>query len=159
MAEAKALMKIQSSDHKLKDTYPEARNKYFSAIKQAKSEHWEDILANEDTTSIFKEKSYTRDGQVQKFPDIASPSKGNSLKKIFDGKCHALRTTLFPIPPSARYHNWTDYQSREWTWPQLTENKLRRACSARIKGKKPGLDSITQKMITHAYRAISTHFM
>lgn len=150
MAKFKAVLKSQSSDPELKSTYCEIRNAYFSAIKQAKSKNWEDFLAKEDSTTIFKAMSYTKDVQVRKIPDIASPNNENSVEKTFDGKCHARRTSLFPTPPSAPDQNWTDYQSRGWTWPQLTENELRRACSARIKGKTPGPDSITQDIITHA---------
>lgn len=164
MAEAKRLLMRQIDNQELRHSYREARNTYFSAIKKAKHEHWVTFLEKEDTTSIFKAMSYTREFQVRKIPDIKvadgqTLEKTFRLGKTFQGKCRALRATLYPTPPHAPEQDWTDYQSRGWTWPELTKDELERACSANIKGKTPGPDTITQEIITHAYHAIPLYFM
>ncbi|EDN93481.1 hypothetical protein SS1G_09348 [Sclerotinia sclerotiorum 1980 UF-70] len=43
-------------------------------------------------------------------------------------------------------------------WPDLTESELLNACSAKIKGKTPGPDGITQDIIIQAYKAIPKAF-
>ncbi|EDO03846.1 hypothetical protein SS1G_06327 [Sclerotinia sclerotiorum 1980 UF-70] len=49
-------------------------------------------------------------------------------------------------------------QSKKWEWPDLTESELLNACSAKIKGKTPGPDGITQDIIIQAYKAIPKAF-
>ena len=50
--------------------YLQARNTYFSAIKQAKKDHWNQFLENEDPKSIFKALAYTKNRLVEKIPSI-----------------------------------------------------------------------------------------
>jgi hypothetical protein len=76
-----------------------------------------------------------------------------SLAETFNAKCQAFRTTLFPTPPSAPKPIWDGYREREWDWPLLSKIELANACSAKIKGKTPGPDSITQEIIKNAYKA------
>ena len=45
-----------------------------------------------------------------------------------------------------------------WNWPCLAKAELKSACSARIKGKTPGPDNITQEIICQAYKAVLTTF-
>jgi hypothetical protein len=71
----------------------------------------------------------------------------------------AFRNTLFPPPPSAPKPSWDNYRpSTEWDWPNLTRSELKNVCSAKIKGRTPGPDSITQEIVLQAYRAIPDVF-
>ena len=156
----KAMMQRQrgiSGDPDTKNLYLQARNTYFQAIKRAKWDYWNQFLENEDPKSIFKAMGYTSDKRVERTPPIqSSPTR---LEDTFQGKCSAFRDTLFPYPPSAPKPNWTNYQpSTSWDWPSLSRAELEDACSAKIKGKTPGPDSITQEIILHAYRAIPDIF-
>ncbi|EDN96572.1 hypothetical protein SS1G_01498 [Sclerotinia sclerotiorum 1980 UF-70] len=149
--------KIYPEDDMFKKIYQSARNHYFQAIKTAKKNHWNEFLEKEDTQSIFKAMSYTKDIQTERIPNIRSnPSK---LENSFEGKCSAFRSTLFPPPPFTPPPNWESYkQSKKWEWPDLTESELLNACSAKIKGKTPGPDGITQDIIIQAYKAIPKAF-
>ena len=137
--------------------YLKARNTYFTAVKSAKRDHWNEFLAKEDLKSIFKAMAYTKDRRVERIPLIASSP--NSLESSFQGKCNSFRSTLFPPPPSAPTPDWTNYRPLDgWQWPSLSRTELLNACSAKIKGKTPGPDQITQEIITHAYFTIPEVF-
>jgi hypothetical protein len=135
-----------------KADYLKAKNTYFLAIKRAKREHWNQFLIKEDSQSIYKAMSYTKDSQVSRIPTILGESD-------FKGKCKALKNTLFPTPPEATRPNWSKYRPSSWKWPSLTVVKLADACSAKVKGKTPGLDGITQEIILYAYQAIPEVFL
>ena len=74
--------------------YLQAKNTYFSAIKQAKKDHWNQFLEKEDPKSIFKALAYTKNRLVEKIPPISN-------KTDFYDKYKVFRETLFPTPPSA----------------------------------------------------------
>ena len=98
--------------------------------------------------------SYTKDNQNSLIPTINGQS-------TFKGKCKALRTALFPNPPSTSTTiRWKRYvASPKWEWPKLSTEELQDACSnTAIKGKTPGPDSITQEIIAKAYAAIPEVF-
>jgi ribonuclease HI len=140
-----------SQDPDSREEYLQSKNKYFQAIKQAKRTHWNNFLEKEDPQSIYKALAYTKDYQNQKLPSILG-------KDNFPDKCDILRQTLFPLPPNAPEPDWTDYRPAEWDWPNLTQAELQSACSAKIKGKTPGPDCITQEIILNAYNAIPDTF-
>ena len=131
--------------------YLQSKNAYFLAIKQAKRNHWNQFLEKEDPQSIFKAMSYTKDRLVERIPAIQGQSS-------FNGQCDAFRSTLFPPPPTAPEPSWVNYETGGWKWEPLTTSELNRACSAKIKGKTPGPDMISQEIITHAYHAIPDVF-
>ena len=136
--------------------YLKARNTYFLAVKSAKQDHQNEFLTKEDPKSIFKAMAYTKDRRVKRIPPIASL---NSLESSFEGKCNSFRSTLFPPPPSAPAPDWTNYRPLDgWKWPRLSRTELQNACSAKVKGKTPGPDQITQEIVTHAYFAIPDVF-
>lgn len=81
-----------------------------------------------------------------------------NMEVSFEGKCKALRTTLFPTPPVTEPTEWNGYQAGHWRWPRLKPSELEKACSSTIKGKTPGPDGITQEIITQAYGAIPDTF-
>ena len=95
--------------------------------------------------------AYTKDSRIEKIPPIQG-------QDTFQGKCKALRETLFPVPPSAPESSWNSYRPRNWNWSSLTQSELADACSAKIKGKTPGPDQITQDIILQAYKAIPEVF-
>jgi hypothetical protein len=87
-----------------KQQYLIARNSYFSAIKHAKRNHWNQYLEKEDPKSIYKAMAYTKDRQTERMPTISGQTS-------FQGKCDVLRSTLFPEPPIAPNPAWFNYQS------------------------------------------------
>ncbi|EDN91104.1 hypothetical protein SS1G_00507 [Sclerotinia sclerotiorum 1980 UF-70] len=152
LGKAKQSIESNRENPNLKEEYRIARNKYFQAIKTAKKDHWNDFLEKEDTQTVFKAMTYTKDFQDQRIPDISSESS-------FEGKCSAFRSTLFPPPPTTLKPQWVGYkQSKKWEWPNLSQIELSNACSAKIQGKTPGPDGITQEIITKAYKAIPQIF-
>ncbi|KAJ8063433.1 hypothetical protein OCU04_008652 [Sclerotinia nivalis] len=157
LASAYNTFKQYPEDDMFKKIYQSARNHYFQAIKTAKKNHWNEFLEKEDTQTIFKAMSYTKDLQTERIPNIrSSPSQ---FESSFEGKCSAFRSTLFPPPPITPAPIWEGYkQSNKWDWPKLTESELFNACSTKIKGKTPGPDGITQEIIIQAYKAIPTTF-
>ncbi|KAJ8063422.1 hypothetical protein OCU04_008642 [Sclerotinia nivalis] len=167
--ELKALRKRLANEYENAKRYPEddvfkkiyqsARNHYFQAIKTAKKNHWNEFLEKEDTQTIFKAMFYTKNLQTERIPNIRSNSF--QLESSFEGKCSAFRSVLFPPPPppNTTAPKWEGYkQSKMWDWPKLTENELFSACSAKIKGKSPGPDGITQEIIIRTYKAIPKAF-
>lgn len=64
--------------------YCEARNKYFEAVKQAKSDHWNTFLQKEDPKSIFKAMKYTNGNRVQRMPNIKDHLQ--QPQNTFEGK-------------------------------------------------------------------------
>ena len=148
----------------LKDVFYKAKNTYFNAIKLAKIEHWNTFLQKEDTTSIFKAMSYTKDTIIQAIPSILN-IEDNTLKSTFQEKCNIFRTTLFPKPPEVNNSlvntslDFKDYNPKlGWEWPTLSRVELCNACSIKIKGKSPGPDLITQEIIIRAYSTIPDIF-
>ena len=95
--------------------------------------------------------AYTKDRQTEKLPPILN-------REFFQDKCNILRETLFPSPPQAPKPSWETYKPNNWNWSILTTSELENACSAKIKGKTPGLDSIGQDIILQAYKAIPKVF-
>jgi ribonuclease HI len=123
-----------------------ARNKYSGAIKEAKKKHWNDFLEQEDPKSIYKAMAYTRDSKVDRTPPILGET-------TFSRKCQALRTGLFPPPPTTEAPTFANYQESNWEWPPLSTTELERACSNKVKSSTPGPDAITQDIVTAAYKA------
>lgn len=152
LGKSKQAIKSNSENPTFKEEYRVARNKYLQAIKTAKKNHWNEFLEKEDTQTIFKAMAYTKDFQDQRIPDIQSESS-------FERKCQAFRSILFPSPPITPEPQWEGYKhSKKWEWPDLSQNELSNACSAKIQGKSPGPDGITQEIITRAYKAIPQTF-
>ena len=141
-----------------KEEVTNARNIYFNSIKVEKTKHWNQFLEKEDSQSIFKAFSYTKDYSSQVIPSIINPSTRN-LSNTFQEKCTTFRNTLFPKPPTSSLVNLDQYQgSNSWKWPSLAKIEVKEACTSRIKGKTPGPDLITQEIISHAYLAIPDWF-
>ena len=100
--------------------------------------------------------SYTKDISVNPIPNILD-IETNELKSSFPEKCTIFRKALFPPPPESRVESrdTSSYKANsEWKWPILSKIELKNACNAKIKGKTPGPNLITQEMIVHAYNAI-----
>ena len=127
--------------------YREAKTRYFNAIKRAKIEHWNAFLKKEDPQLIFKAMSYTKDIIAQPIPGITDTIT-NTIKSDFNSQCNAFRTALFPEPPLAPEVDLSEHTVSDWEWPKLSSIELQNACIAKIKGKTPGPDNITQDIIT-----------
>ncbi|KAH8621141.1 hypothetical protein IG631_24195 [Alternaria alternata] len=122
-----------------------ARNKYSDAIKEAKRKHWNTFLEQEDPKSIYKAMAYTRDSKADRIPPILGET-------TFSRKCQAFRTALFPPPPTTEAPTFASYQESNWDWPPLSTAELERACSSKVRSSTPGPDTITQDIITAAYK-------
>jgi hypothetical protein len=137
----------------LSQAYLSARNLYFQAIKGAKRDHWNKFLTNTDPKSIFKAMSYTNPSTQGLIPSIEG-------KETFEGKCSALRKTLFPKPPPNATPQRTSQRRFKWDWGPVSIEELEQACSpTAVKGKTPGPDGITQEIIAKAFQAIPDTFL
>jgi hypothetical protein len=150
--------RLLEDGYESKQRYLKSKNKYFQAIKVAKKDHWNTFLEKEDTSTIFKAMSYTKNRRVEKMPPITS-SPG-ILVDSFQDKASTFRSILFPKPPISAHVNWENYTaSAKWDWPGLSTIELADACSnITVKGKTPGPDNITQEIIAIAYEAIPDLF-
>ena len=67
--------KAKASEYTLfKEELTIAKNKYFNTIKKTKKEHWNNFLEKEDTQSIFKAISYTKDYNTNNILSIINPN-------------------------------------------------------------------------------------
>ena len=93
-----------------KDEFLAAKNKYFNTIKLVKKEHWNLFLAKEDSKSIFKAMSYTKEYLVEPLPSIYN-NNTKMLELLFNAKCDVLCTTLFLAPLITTAVNLNYYSS------------------------------------------------
>ncbi len=138
-----------------------ARNLYFNTIKIEKRKHWNKFLEKEDSQSIFKAMSYTKNKDNSTIIPSLYNIQTKELESTFHNKCNIFRNTLFPTPPITSLVNFSEnnYNSnKEWKWPLLSKVELANSCNSKIKGKTPGPDFITQEIIVKAYLAIPDIF-
>jgi ribonuclease HI len=141
-----------------KEELKEAKNVYFNTIKLEKQKHWNKFLEKEDSQSIFKAMSYTKNSSNSIIPSLFN-QETNRLESTFQDKCNIFKSTLFPEPPYSLPINISNYRSnKNWDWPLLSRIELDNACTTKIKGKTPGPDLITQEIIVQAYSAIPDIF-
>ena len=104
----KALRRYKKSrsipDH---TAWKRTRNQYFHAIREAKTQHWENFLMNATGKEVFTAAKYTRPAVQIKIPNIQTE---NSVACTFEEKCQAFLSTLFPaspphpsVPPNTAY--------------------------------------------------------
>lgn len=151
MMRAQRHLKADSNDPLKKERYLKARNKYFQEIKIAKKDHWNKFLENEDPSTIFKALAYTKVRQFTNLPNLQG--EDGQLKESFTGKCQALKSKLFPIPPRTAPFNWAHHKEDNWKWPKLTESEVANVCCNASKGTAPGPDQMNWAIINHAYNA------
>jgi len=136
----------------------EAKNLYFNTIKVEKKKHWNKFLEKEDSRSIFRAMSYTKNTTSSLIPSLYN-IETKELESTFQQKCNIFRSTLFPDPPITPPIDLVSYiGSNNWKWPLLSKVELRDSCTSKIKGKTPGPDLITQEIIIQAYSAIPEVF-
>jgi len=70
-----------------------------------------------------------------------------------------LSKPCFLLPPTVQNQIGLIISPYNWNWPSLAYSELENACSAKVKGKTPGPDGITQDIILQAYQAIQTSFI
>ena len=81
------------TDHRI---WKSTRNKYFYAIREAKTKHWEEFLSNASGKEVFRAAKYTRPSTCMKIPTLQS----NEVEHhTFEEKYEAFLSTLFFPPP------------------------------------------------------------
>src|ERR1700710_2940136 len=85
-----------------------AKNLYFNTIKIEKLKHWNLFLEKEDTQSIYKAMSYTKEYTSQTIPSLFN-SQTNTFISTFQEKSDTFRNTLFPPPPISSPINLNSY--------------------------------------------------
>ena len=147
-------LRSNAQSEERKEQYHQARNCYFRAIKNAKSQHWNAFLEKTDAKSIFKAMAYTKQTTRGLIPAVEGATD-------FTEKCMTFRRALFPAPPKGDPlgRRWNSYPIGDWKWEPLSKDELQQACSSsKVEGKTPGPDGITQEIISHAYAAIPETF-
>ena len=88
--------------------FQNARNAYFAAIKNAKSESWNSFLSNAYGNEIFKAFQFTKMRKTQKLPIIQYKIGSRNLSaKNFEEKCKAFIHVLFLKPPEIFPFDWS----------------------------------------------------
>ena len=95
-----------------KRQYLTDKNDYFQAVKSAKRNHWNAFLTKNDSKTIFKAMSYTKDRRIERIPAIQSTAS-SGLAESFTDKAEAFRSALFPKPPVTEPPIWDDYTASD----------------------------------------------
>ena len=123
------------------------KNLYFNTIKIEKLKYWNLFLEKEDTQSIYKAMSYTKEYTSQTIPSLFN-SQTNTFKSTFQEKSNTFRNTLFPPPPISNPINLNSYiANKEQKQSKLSYIELENLYTSKIKDKTPGIDLITQEII------------
>ena len=134
---------LEYSSLTLKQDLIESKNLYFNAIKAEKLKHQNLFLEKEDTQSIFKAMSYTKDYSSQTIPSLFD-RETSSYKSTFYKKCNTFRSVLFLLPPYSTLTDLSEYHtSKGQKQPKLSHIELESTCTSKIKGKTFRPDLIT----------------
>jgi len=86
--------------------YKDSRNQYYSEIKAAKANMWNNFLENAKNKDFFKTFAYTKNKRVERLPIIEFQEDDVDKKAItFGEKCQAFLKTLFKSPPESEPPN------------------------------------------------------
>jgi hypothetical protein len=139
--------------------FSRARVVYFQEIKSAKTQCWDRFLEEARNKDIFKAYQYVKQRKVEKLPIIEfKTEKGPEKAVTFDQKCEAFMKTLFVQPPQSEAPTWDGYQEKEWEWPRVTSDEIKRAIFTSSTKKAPGPDEIAFLIIQKAYQVIPNRF-
>lgn len=140
--------------------FQNSRNIYFSAIKDAKSQCWNNFLENAEGKDIFKAFHYTKQRMTQKLPILEYKQNNLEYKAIsFDEKCQAFLSTLFQKPPSSEAISWDKYQeNKSWNWPEITDKEIKEAIFTSSAAKAPGPQGISFLIIQKVYNSLEKEF-
>lgn len=164
--------------------YKSIRNRYFKAVREARTTHWETFL--QTTPNVYTAYRYIRNkrSNQSKIPDISYKDINGEPKmaKLAREKADAFLLTLFdnsekaslpfdqylvphpepdPDPPTMRLtRSATPPASRtpeEWPWPELTMIELEKAIK-KTQNTAPGEDRLSWPIIRRAFQAIPRVF-
>ena len=137
--------------------YKKIRNDYFSAIKQAKSECWNQFLEGAEGRDIFKAFQYTKSRKVERLPIL---EHGDKKAITFQEKCDAFMSVLFQKPPSSENISWADYQENsQWTWPEVTKDEVQQAIFTSSTTKAAGPDGIGFLILQKLFPVLENHLV
>jgi hypothetical protein len=138
--------------------YQTARNSYFSAIRTAKSSHWNTFLEHAKGKEIFTAFNYTKERSLKKIPPLQDSNQ--QCTAIFEEQASILRTALFPQPPSSDPPSWTQYppSPSPWDWPPLTPQEVAKSLFKNTKKTAPGEDKLSFSILQQAFPANKDFF-
>ena len=137
--------------------YKETRNAYFSAIKKAKSECWNQFLEDADGKDIFKAFQYTKSRKVERLPIL---EHGDKKAITFQEKCDAFMSVLFQKPPTSGNISWENYQENsQWTWPKVTKDEVQQAIFTSSTTKAAGPDGIGFLILQKLFPVLEKHLV
>ena len=137
--------------------YKELRNPYFSAIKKAKADCWNQFLEGAEGKDIFKAFQYIKSRKVERIPIL---EYGDKKAITFEQKCEAFMSTLFAKPPTSEDVSWENYQENpDWTWPKVTEDEIQQAIFTSSVAKAAGPDGIGFLILQKLFSVLKNHLV
>ncbi len=111
MAKLGRLQEEQPTRSSKLEAYKEAKNQYFHAIREAKTNCWNSFLEKAQGKEVFTALKYTKEKTLRTTPSLQYSKDGTTrLVESFDEQCKAFITTLFPKPPSSTSSiEWKNY--------------------------------------------------
>jgi hypothetical protein len=146
MAKLGRLREEQPTRSSRLEAYKEAKNQYFHAIREAKTNCWNSFLEKAQGKEIFTALKYTKEKTIRTIPSLQYSKDGTTrLVESFDEQCKAFITTLFPKPPSSTSSiEWKNYTiDSKWEWPELEKTEVKQAIFSSSNKKAPGPDKLS----------------
>jgi hypothetical protein len=157
MAKLGRLQEEQPTRSSRLEAYKEAKNQYFHAIREAKTNCWNSFLEKAQGKEIFTALKYTKEKTLRTIPSLQYSKDGTTrLVESFDEQCKAFINTLFPKPPpSTSSIEWKNYTiDSKWEWPELEKMEVKQAIFSSSNKKAPGPDGISFTILQKAYPII-----
>jgi hypothetical protein len=167
----------QSCTTELERTWKETRKAYFTAIRTAKTEHWNQFLEGLQGLDTFAVQRYTKLKNLGKIPVIEYTENGTLKQaKTFEEKSTAFFIALFPKPVMQALRqssNGSNSSNRptttattitatattsQWEWLDLATIEIQQAIQSSSGKKALGPDQIGFTIIQQAYNTIPTVF-
>ncbi len=147
MAKLGRLQEEQPTRSSRLEAYKEAKNQYFHAIREAKTNCWNSFLEKAQGKEIFTALKYTKEKTLRTIPSLQYSKDGTTrLVESFDEQCKAFITTLFlkPPPSSTSSIEWKNYTiDSKWEWPELEKMEVKQVIFSSSNKKALGPDKIS----------------
>ena len=156
MAKLGRLQEDQPTRKSRLEAYKEAKNQYFSAVREAKTSCWNSFLEKVQGKEVFTALKYTKEKTLRIIPSLQYSKDGTTrLVESFRDQYKAFTTTLFPKPPSTSPMEWKDYTiDSKWEWPELERIEVKQALLSSSNKKALGPDRLSFTILQKAYPII-----